>query len=82
MQRQWEGSSEFKDFLEAGSQQTVEVAQLKAELAELKDSQLKIVGWRNPMNGVIIDDQQKRQTGVGLWYLNFSNPVYSKVKPE
>lgn len=49
-----------------------------AGAANEKRKNMKIVGWRNPMNGVVISTQKKDALlSVGNGYPNFSEPVYA-----
>lgn len=59
-----------------------EYAAVMEALREELEKQSKPYAWRNPMNGVVIDDMKKHSMGIGNGYPNFSEPLYAAgVKP-
>ena len=54
------------------------IAATVAKLAAGVSVEPVIRGWMNPMNGVVIDPQRKKQIGVGDGYPNFSVPLYDE----
>lgn len=61
----------------------IQILQAEVDLyraaCDRRDAAMVIVGWRNPLNGVVISDHRKKSISIGNHYPNFSEPVYSRT---